>query len=105
MRILKGFKSNDFGSADCKGVTGVFSVSADSKDVRTFAGWSGERSEQIVRSEEERTDVFIAPSIARRICRIVKRVELRRGQFAAVSKREGCSPAGIIANGGSSRRA
>ena len=104
MRILKGFKSNDFGSADCKGVTSVFSVSADSKDVRTFAAWSGRTSEQMVASEE-RTDVSVVPSIARRLCRIVKRVELRRGQFAGVSKREGCSPARIIANGGCGRRA
>ena len=104
MRILKGFKSNDFGSADCKEVTGVFSVSADSKDVRTFAGWSGGTSEQMARSEE-RADVCVVPSIGRRVWTIVRRLELRRGRFAGVSKREGCSPAGIIANGGCSRRA
>ena len=33
MRILKEFKSNDFGSADCKGVMGAFFGSADSKEV------------------------------------------------------------------------
>ena len=38
----------------------------------------------------------IAPSIARRIWRIVKRVELRRGHFAGVSKREASSPAGQL---------
>jgi hypothetical protein len=33
VRILKDFKSNEFVSADCKGVTGAFFVSMDSKEV------------------------------------------------------------------------
>jgi hypothetical protein len=33
LRILKDFKSFVFGSADCKGVTGAFCESADSKRV------------------------------------------------------------------------
>ncbi len=33
MRILKDLKSNEFVSADCKGVTGAFFVSMDSKEV------------------------------------------------------------------------
>ena len=97
MRILKGFKCNEFGSADCKGVTGVFPVSADSKDVRTLAGWSGGASEQMVR-REERADVSVVPSMADRVCRFFKRLELGRGQFAGVSKREPCSPVGTIGN-------
>jgi hypothetical protein len=33
VRILKDLKSNEFVSADCKGVTGAFFVSMDSKEV------------------------------------------------------------------------
>ena len=38
MRILKDFKSNEFGSADSKGVIGAFCGSADSKEVRAIPG-------------------------------------------------------------------
>ena len=36
MRILKDFKSNEFGSADSIGVMGAFCGSADSKEVNAF---------------------------------------------------------------------
>ena len=44
MRILKGFKSSDFGSADCKEVTGAFCGSADSKEVTVEMAFGGETS-------------------------------------------------------------
>jgi hypothetical protein len=39
LRILKDFKSNEFGSADCKGVTRLFFGSADSKEVTGLGLW------------------------------------------------------------------
>jgi hypothetical protein len=45
LRILKDFKSFVFGSADCKGVTGVFCGSADSTGFtakRTLGGGASE---------------------------------------------------------------
>jgi hypothetical protein len=36
VRILKGFKSNDFGSADSKRVTRVFCGSADSEGLTSI---------------------------------------------------------------------
>jgi hypothetical protein len=38
VRILKDFKSNEFGSADSKGVIGEFCGNADSKEVRAIPG-------------------------------------------------------------------
>jgi hypothetical protein len=38
VRILKDFKASDFVSADCKGVMGAFSVSADSREFSWLDG-------------------------------------------------------------------
>jgi len=48
VRILKDFKSNEFGSADSKGVTGVFFGSADSTGVRRISGLNVGMLEQIL---------------------------------------------------------
>ena len=39
LQILKDFKSNVFGSADCKGVMDVFFGSADFKEVTSLSLW------------------------------------------------------------------
>ena len=46
MRILKTFKFNVFGSADSKGVTQPFSVSADSTGFTVGATFGGRTSEK-----------------------------------------------------------
>ena len=57
MRILKGFKSNDFGSADCKGVMGPFFGSADSKEVTVEMAFGGGTSEVPRRVESVRITI------------------------------------------------
>jgi hypothetical protein len=77
LRILKDFKSFVFGSADCKGVTGEFFGSADSEEVRGFAGLNAGTLEDS------------APH-PRGICMSVILKGLLEGQFGSDGEQRGC---------------